>query len=112
MAQNTLDPKNVNSRLYAQISRLLDDLAGNDEDIGIRERIAALVAIARIQTLFMGLRKEERPSDRATGSAVRKYSTAFKNAGGRGKARGGRAAPASEPITDDDFGSDYDEPAA
>jgi hypothetical protein len=109
MAQNTLDPKNVNARLYAQISRLLDDLADNDEDIGIRERIAALVAIARIQTLFMGLRKEERPSDRATGSAVRKYSTAFKNAGSGRKARGGRTAPAaSEPITDDDFGSDDD----
>ena len=42
----------------------------------MRERVQALVAIARIQLVFMGLRKEK-TDEPERGSAVRKYAAAF-----------------------------------
>jgi hypothetical protein len=112
------DPLNVNARLYRQISKLLDDLEkkpkydddGNITDgVTTRERIAGLVAIARIQTVFVGLRKEIAGGRGSAGSAVRKYSKAF-DAVGRRKARAGTAAVADElpadTFVDDDDDSD------
>lgn len=101
-----LDPKNINGRLYAQVSELLTQLE-TSEHITIKERIAALIAIGRVQTIFVGLRKEKSGDDTA-GSTVRKYAGAFKNdPGGRKKrARGGTAAlpkPEPEPDTADDW---------
>jgi hypothetical protein len=104
------DPLQINSRLYAQIGKLLDDLEAKDvkNNLDIKERIAALIAIGRIQTIFVGLRKEN-ISGTGSGSAVRKYSRAFakKDAGsGRAKATRGRRAVSAgaddfEPDTDD-----------
>lgn len=93
---NPRDPLNVNDRLYKEISRLLDQLGEGGDDITIRERIAALVAIGRIQVLFMGLRKEKSDDPAVTGSAVRKYAGAFKahDTRRRKKAAGGDAGPA------------------
>jgi hypothetical protein len=83
---NPRDPLDVNQRLYGQISKLLDQLDDRDsrETVTMRERIAALVAIGRIQVIFASLRKEQ-PNDYASGgSSVRRYQAAFKaNAPGR-----------------------------
>lgn len=100
------DPLNVNARLYNQIAALLDELEAKPKKggspIGIRERIAALIAIGRIQTIFVGLRKES-GSGRNAGSSVRKYASAFKDANRGRKASGRRAAVAA---ADDDFEPD------
>ena len=106
------DPKNVNSRLYAQIATLLDDLEAEDarEHLDIKERIAALIAIGRIQTIFMNLRKENPNVARPrAGSTVRKYSTAFKSKAHVTRGRKARArSAAADDIADDGFGGDDD----
>jgi len=77
MQAKTLDPKNVGSRLYNQVAVLLEQLE-TTEDVSIKERYMALVAIARIQVIFQAIRlKEAKVDDGTAGSAVRKYSTAF-----------------------------------
>jgi hypothetical protein len=101
------DPLQVNSRLYRQISELLKDLESPAVNISTRERIAALVAIGRIQTLFVGLRKENQ-NDTDAGSTVRKYAAAFsKNAtGGRKKAARSAPTAVADPIDWDDDDTD------
>lgn len=98
-----LDPENINGRLYAQVAVLLTQLEVG-EHITLKERIAALIAIGRIQTIFAGLRREK-TSDEDAGSTVRKYADAFKNdAGGRKKrARGGTSQPVADDTPDDWF---------
>ena len=119
---NNNDPLDVNARLYKQISLLLDDLEappvkkkrklqpGEDpyeEGITFRERLAALIAVGRLQMMFVGLRKEDRPNERNSGSAVRKYKAAFENADSRRKAVArAAAAAAADPFADDDTGGD------
>jgi hypothetical protein len=111
MMAKIFDPLDVNGRLYRQIGKLLSQLE-EAEDLGIRDRIAALVAVGRIQTIFVGLRKENQ-GDPDAGSAVRKYSGVFKTdhaTGGRKKATGTTApkpTPDIDPWSDDD-----DDPAA
>lgn len=96
-----LDPLGINVRLYNQISEILHHLE-TDERVTLKERIAALIAIGRIQIMFMGLRKEKMV-DATSGSSVRKYSQAFKahDARGRKALAGKRAEP--EPSGDDDI---------
>jgi len=91
----TGDPLNVNARLYHQISELLVQLE-HDENVTMRERIAALVAIARIQTIFVALRKEKN-DDSATGKSIKKYTSVFKDGSGRRKKVTG---PSPEPEPD------------
>ena len=81
------DPLDVNARLYRQIARLLDDLESADaeERMTMPQRIAALIAIGRIQKMFVDLRKGE--FSVGAGSEVRKYAAAFT----RPYAVGGRA---------------------
>lgn len=112
MTKVNADPLNVNSRLYKQVSKLLDQLENKAEELTIRERIAALVAIGRVQTIFITLRNEHRESEHA-GSAVRKYADAFKaqNAGPKRKKATGRGSPTpdyagDEPDLPDAFPND------
>jgi hypothetical protein len=107
------DPLNLNARLYAQVGKLLDDLEAEDvkNPIGIKERVSVLIAVGRLQTIFVGLRKENfNGATRGSGSAVRKYSTAFAkaNAGGR-RATGKRAATATANFGRDPFADDADD---
>lgn len=99
------DPLNVNARLYGQIGKLLDDLEAADRDdrMTMPQRISALIAIGRIQTIFQGLRKGEDVG--TAGSAVRKYAAAFAspNAVGRGK-----AVPRRANVVQFDSGGDDD----
>jgi hypothetical protein len=96
-ANNTADPLNVNVRLYRQISELLTELEqpGVGQRITLRERIAAIIAIGRIQIMFVGLRKEQ-PSV-GTGTTVRKYAAAFKNDSGGRKKIAGPKSKSAEP---------------
>jgi hypothetical protein len=105
------DPLQVNARLYMQISELLNQLESGDGDrITLRERIAALVAIGRIQVLFVGLRKEKGIYHPDAGSSVRKYSTAFsKNDPGRRKKIAGPRPAEPEPDWFEQAGVDADD---
>ena len=72
------DPLNINSRLYGQIGKLLDDLEADDRDdkMTTPQRISALIAVGRILTIFAALKKQDYDYGN-TGSAVRKYAAAF-----------------------------------
>jgi hypothetical protein len=99
---SNLDPLGVNVRLYNQISEILHHLE-NGPDVTLRERIAAMIAIGRIQVMFMGLRKEKLV-DASTGSSVRKYSKAFQANDARGRkaiARGQQPEPEPDTTIDD-----------
>lgn len=77
VARNTIkrDPLQLKVRLYAQVGELLHQLEGaTDEPITVRERIAALVAIGRLQDLLLEKAKDD---DENAGSAIRKYASAF-----------------------------------
>jgi hypothetical protein len=100
-----LDPSNVNARLYQQVSRLLAQLEEKDDTITLKERVAALIAIGRLQQMFIAMRKGIDHDAERAGSAVQKYSTAFSaNAARRGKEDVGPALDDPEP--DDWFESD------
>lgn len=101
-AVKKVDPLNVNTRLYNQIARLLDELEDRDarQNLDIKERIAAMIAIGRIQTIFLNLRLKENTGGTGSGSAVKRYAAAFKNDARRGATRARSAA------ADDDFAGD------
>jgi len=104
---NPRDPLDLNTRLYHHISKLLDELNSDDAGpITLRERIAAIIAIGRLQVMFMSLRKET-TDDHASGSTVRKYTTAFKD-GSRGRKAITGPSPEPEPDIADLLGSDDD----
>lgn len=103
------DPHNVNSRLYNQLGRLLDELEKWDEAVTIPQRISALLAIGRIQVLFATLRKENDDPERE-GSSVRKYARAFTDAARRRTAKPRRSAP--DPADLDPGGDDPADDAA
>jgi hypothetical protein len=105
--QQVFDPLDVVPRLYKQVSLTLEQLEFSDK-VTLKERIAALLAIGRIQVIFMGLRKEK-SSDVAAGTAVRKYADAFKANDTRRRKK--NAGPADEPDAgiDDIFKDDDDD---
>lgn len=82
------DPKDINLRLYRQMDMLLLQLEDPDQHITAKERAAAIAIIARIQAIFIMLRKEGKAEDDSrAGSSVRKYAEAFSNDAGRRKKR-------------------------
>jgi len=107
VALNPFDPENVNKRLYYQVSKLLKQLEDKDSysTVTMRERIAALIAVGRIQQLFIAMRKAS--GDVGSGATVKKYATAFSDAAGRGKPNARRDAKrdiaAAEPEPGDWF---------
>jgi len=109
MTKHLLDPLNVNDRLYRQLALMLDVMEAEHTGMTIRERIAALIAIGRIQTMFMGLRKENNEPD-GYGSAVRKYSRTFASNAARRRAPGGGTSAVDAAVADavgsDDDGDD------
>jgi hypothetical protein len=98
------DKFRINDRLLSQIDKLLEQLETKGGDkITMRERVTALIAIGRLQIMFVGLRKEKMP-DESTGSSVRKYASAFANAPRRRKGGGDGAAALAD--ADDSGGLD------
>ena len=73
----TGDPLDLNGRLYNQLGRLLDDMeaADRDEKMSMPQRIAALIAVGRVQKMFQDLRKGD--LNVGAGSAIDKYAAAF-----------------------------------
>ena len=98
------DPQNINMRLYNQVSALLTQLE-EGEHITLKERYMALVAIGRIQTIFVALRKEKL-DEPGRGSAVRKYAKAFQAHDARGRKAASRPTPEPEPSEPDIWGDD------
>jgi hypothetical protein len=97
------DPLQVNVRIYRQVVRLLEQLE-EGEHVTLRERFQALMAIARIQYVFVQLRKEKVGDDGTAGSSVRKYATAFKAHDPRGRKKAPRSTVASsDPEPDDNW---------
>jgi hypothetical protein len=98
---NAFDPEQVNQRLYKQVSVLLGQLEEKDSKskVTMRERIAALIAVGRLQGMFVAMRKAS--GDVASGSTVKKYASTFTNAA-RGRTK--NAGPAdTEPEPSDWF---------
>jgi hypothetical protein len=98
----SLDPKNVNGRLYDCISSLLDSF----QDMTVSEQVRTVSAIARIQVLFAKIREEPGAYNASnSGQTVRKYAKAFEaHATRRGKTIAGSAATAAllDATADDD----------
>jgi hypothetical protein len=103
-----LDPLNVNGRLYEACSKVLDEIK-SDRDLTVRDRIAAITAVGRVQVMFMGLRKES-GNDADAGSAVRKYAKAFDATGKRKE--GTRPSPAADDDAEYSFADDESDSAA
>jgi hypothetical protein len=103
------DPLQIKLRLYIQIGEMLRQLeAGDDGEVSIRERIAALTAIGRLQNLLVDKGKDD---DDTAGSAVRKYEGAFKNGTGKRKTVARSTAVKPEPTGwDDGDDADRDDP--
>jgi hypothetical protein len=103
---NAFDPDNINHRLYKQVSRVLAQLEEDEDKVTLKERVAALMAIGRIQVLFANMRKAQ--GDVGAGATVRKYEGAFSadaSRGGTSRARG-PALGESDPDGDDWFEAD------
>ena len=77
MGKKATDPLDINARLYQQLGRLLDDMeaADRDETMTFPQRIQALIAVGRVQKIFIDLRKGDLNVN--AGSAVAKYAAAF-----------------------------------
>lgn len=96
----------------ATLRERIEDALADVTPITTRERIAALVAVGRLLTVFAALRREAGERDAAAGSAVRKYASAFNKApdAARGRKAAGRRAGAGAAVgaaladadTDDD----------
>ena len=71
---NPLDPHNINPRLQEWISELIE----KRDDMSVREEIAAIAAIGRLQVLFIKLR-EEGGGGVSTGTAVKQFERFFKD---------------------------------
>lgn len=92
IAPNLLDPDQLSARLYKQVGFLLTQLE-TGKHITLRERIAALIAVGRLQQMFAALRKAL-PEDERSGSTVKKYAAAFAPADATGRrAKNARAEP-------------------
>jgi hypothetical protein len=96
---SNIDPLNINVRLYQQISELLSQLETGDADI--KTRYMALMAIARMQAVFVALRKEKADGPNR-GSSVRKYQAEFQTHAARGRKALARASARPEPGPDSD----------
>ena len=77
MPTKTNDPANIQSRLYAQLDKLLDDMESADRDgiMTFPQRISSMIAVGRVMKMFADLRKAD--LNVGSGSAVAKYAAAF-----------------------------------
>jgi hypothetical protein len=109
-SSNLSDPLQVNARLYNQVSELLEQLE-TGEHVTLRERFQALTAIARIQYVFVSLRKEKVANVDA-GSSVRKYAEEFQQNAARGRKKIARADRAKSEPDDSWIDRGTDDPLA
>lgn len=96
-----LDPLNIPIRLYRQVGELLTQLE-QGENITLRERVQALIAVGRLMVIF----DKRDDDDEHAGSTARKYQSAFAIDGTRrGKTHTG------PPVDDRDADPDWFESA-
>jgi hypothetical protein len=111
MTQN-LDPLDLNGRLYRRLGKILDRLEAGDK-ITLREELAALGLILKLQLGFMKLR-EETQEDPNAGTAIRKYAAAFQahavssGAGGARTAADYKREAIEYALDDEDDEPDFD----
>jgi hypothetical protein len=98
------DPLDLTGRLYKQLGKLLDDMeaADRDEKMTMPQRISALIAVGRVQKMFLDLRKGD--LNAGAGTTVSRYAAAFQtpHAIGRGDDRSGPGNIVQFDRTDDD----------
>ena len=108
--KDELDPLNINGRLYKQIGKLLDDMeaADRDEKMTMPQRINALIAVGRVQTIFSNLRKASADDPERQGASVRKYAEAFSANAANRRAPGARPTEPDDPAGEigDELGPD------
>lgn len=92
-AVKRFDPLDIDGRLYRQVSELLDQL--EDPHVTLRERTAALKAIASIRIAYVKL--SDHQDDPDAGSSVRKYAAAFAKNAPSGRAKLPRPAAVGAP---------------
>lgn len=102
------DPLAVNARLYRQVSELLGQLE-TGEHITLKERIAALVALGRLQTIFLNLRLKGEKDEPTAGSKVRSYANTFAAHDARRRKEIARLAADADESGDDDLLGDEGE---
>jgi hypothetical protein len=106
-AIKALDPSSLAPRLYNQVAALLTQLE-TGENITMRERVQALIAVGRLIQLF----DKRGESDERAGESVRKYESAFTPTTGPGRpARHARSDPEPDDWfehADIDDGTKYD----
>jgi len=105
---NSLDPKNINARLYNQVGVLLEQLE-NSENVTLKERIAALLAIGKMQTIFLALRLKGEKDEPTAGSKVRSYANTFAAHDARRRKEIARLAADADESGDDDLLGDEGE---
>jgi hypothetical protein len=93
-----LDPHDINSRVQALLDRILTRVEGEGDKISLSDLLKAAVYVSRVQTAFVGLRKEKRDEPSA-GARAREYSKAFTTHAARGRKKG--PGPAAVPDDDD-----------
>lgn len=98
------DPYQINARLQRQVSEMLRQLEDEDETVTLKERYMALASIARIQYIFVNLRKEK-VGDPNVGTNVRKYAGAFAKQNDA-RRRAANARPAADPEPERQDGAD------
>jgi hypothetical protein len=69
---NPLDPYNINPRLQAWVSELIE----RREEMDMNQQVRAISAIGRIQIMYIKLR-EEGGGGYATGTEVKRFAEAF-----------------------------------
>jgi hypothetical protein len=94
---NPLDPLNINPRLQAWVSELIE----RRDDMSVTEQIRAIAAIARLQVNYVALRKEA-GGGYATGTEVKRFAQAFASHARKRKNLAGSAAYAEFEYDGDD----------
>jgi len=106
MANPSLDPEDVNGRLYRYGSNLLRKLEkGETEEMTFAQQTAAFIAIVRNQWTLLQMRLKDSNDGQGTGATVKQFesaflkpSTAHANRGRKGRSR----------LIDDDDSDDID----
>lgn len=103
-----IDPLNINPRLAAWVSELIE----NRHLMNIAEQVRSVAAIARIQYAFMKLREErdkeeEKKLNANSGTEVKRFAKAFTSNAGR--RRKGNSRPPKQDLILDAIERDDDE---
>jgi hypothetical protein len=92
----TGDNRSIHQRVEDQISLLLDEMEEQPERFAFKDRLAVITTLGMYLTRDLKLKAADEPA--STGSAVRKYSGAFRAHGTGGGTKHPRSAAKPVPI--------------